>query len=226
MMTVLKHVAKKERFHLPEEAASAIIDSSNGNMRKALLVFEALRMQRWVAGLGRCPVVSERPTDQPRRVSRVPPPQSRPHVQHRDRQTRLGDVLLQGGRPDPTGTVAEAIDGRSRQGVRAAVTLHSRHRRAEGECACSSAKCQGPARCPEIPLQRQTVTDRLVEKVDDELKPQIIHWASHYVGERRELNRRAPSNRGLFPFPPGRHRNSACNRAQRRYTTSRRTLQR
>jgi replication factor C subunit 3/5 len=90
----------------------------------------------------------------------------------------------------------------------------------------SSAKNANSARFLRCPLERQTVTDRLVEKVDDELKPQIIHWASHYVGERRELNRRAPSNRGLFPFPPGRHRNSACNRAQRRYTTSRRTLQR
>lgn len=28
----------------------------------------------------------------------------------------------------------------------------------------------------------QTVAERLVEKVDDTLKEQIIHWAAYYVG--------------------------------------------
>jgi replication factor C subunit 3/5 len=46
MMKVLKHVAKKERISLPEETALSIMQEANGNMRKALLVFEALRMQR------------------------------------------------------------------------------------------------------------------------------------------------------------------------------------
>ncbi|KAF8525782.1 P-loop containing nucleoside triphosphate hydrolase protein [Hysterangium stoloniferum] len=45
METVLLHVAKKERFNLPEKAAKEIIDDSNGNMRKAILVLEALKMQ-------------------------------------------------------------------------------------------------------------------------------------------------------------------------------------
>ncbi len=39
------HVAKKEKFHLPSEAAQEIIQDSNGNLRKALLVLEALKMQ-------------------------------------------------------------------------------------------------------------------------------------------------------------------------------------
>ena len=46
MSTVLQHVAKKERFHLPPQASDAIIASSSGNLRKALLVFEALKMQK------------------------------------------------------------------------------------------------------------------------------------------------------------------------------------
>ena len=46
MTRVLHHVAKKERFHLPDSACSSIISSSNGNLRKALLVFEAMKMQR------------------------------------------------------------------------------------------------------------------------------------------------------------------------------------
>lgn len=53
MNTVLNHVAKKERFHLPADAATSIIKESNGNMRKALLVFEALKMQRWVHPAGK-----------------------------------------------------------------------------------------------------------------------------------------------------------------------------
>ena len=28
----------------------------------------------------------------------------------------------------------------------------------------------------------QTIADRLVDKVDDTLKPQIVHWAAYYVG--------------------------------------------
>lgn len=46
MSKVLHHVAKKERFSLPDSASDAIIASSDGNLRKALLVFEAMRMQR------------------------------------------------------------------------------------------------------------------------------------------------------------------------------------
>lgn len=46
MTKVLKFVAKKEKINLPEETANSIILEAKGNMRKALLVFEALRMQR------------------------------------------------------------------------------------------------------------------------------------------------------------------------------------
>ena len=46
MTTVLRHVAKKERFSLPDTACSSIISSCEGNLRKALLVFEAMKMQR------------------------------------------------------------------------------------------------------------------------------------------------------------------------------------
>lgn len=46
LSTVLKYVAKKEKFHLPEEVITQIYNDSNGNLRKAILVLEALRMQR------------------------------------------------------------------------------------------------------------------------------------------------------------------------------------
>lgn len=45
MTKVLNYVAKKERFALPSSANNAILETSQGNLRKALLVFEAMRMQ-------------------------------------------------------------------------------------------------------------------------------------------------------------------------------------
>ena len=45
MQTVLEHVAKKLKFDLPPEASFQIAEDAAGNMRKALLVFEALKMQ-------------------------------------------------------------------------------------------------------------------------------------------------------------------------------------
>jgi replication factor C subunit 3/5 len=45
METVLAFVAKRERFDLPPDAAKEIINDSNGNMRKAVLILEALKMQ-------------------------------------------------------------------------------------------------------------------------------------------------------------------------------------
>ncbi|ETS61217.1 subunit of dna replication factor c (rf-c) rfc5p [Moesziomyces aphidis] len=45
MRTVLTHVAKKERFTIPDAVQTQICDDCNGNLRKAMLVLEALRMQ-------------------------------------------------------------------------------------------------------------------------------------------------------------------------------------
>ncbi|KXN86052.1 Replication factor C subunit 5, partial [Leucoagaricus sp. SymC.cos] len=45
MATVLYSVARQEQLKIPEEAVEQIIEDANGNMRKALLVMEALRMQ-------------------------------------------------------------------------------------------------------------------------------------------------------------------------------------
>ncbi|KAF7312524.1 AAA domain-containing protein [Mycena indigotica] len=45
MTAVLTHVAKRAYFDLPPEAAQEIVSDSNGNMRKAILVLEALKMQ-------------------------------------------------------------------------------------------------------------------------------------------------------------------------------------
>jgi replication factor C subunit 3/5 len=48
MLTVLKHVAKRAgAVSLPEDVADEIIADANGNMRKAILVFEAMKMQSY-----------------------------------------------------------------------------------------------------------------------------------------------------------------------------------
>lgn len=48
MLTVLNYVAKRVGFDLPPEAADKIVEDSEGNMRKAILVLEALKMQSFV----------------------------------------------------------------------------------------------------------------------------------------------------------------------------------
>ena len=45
METCLQHVAKKEKFDLPPDASKEIAADCTGNLRKALLVLEALKMQ-------------------------------------------------------------------------------------------------------------------------------------------------------------------------------------
>jgi DNA polymerase III delta prime subunit len=82
MQTVLEHVAKKLKFDLPEEASQQIAEDSGGNMRKALLVFEALKMQSYVQ-LGIA-------------ITATHHVQARPFGFIEHSQTRLGNVLPQG----------------------------------------------------------------------------------------------------------------------------------
>jgi len=50
MQEVLEYVARKApvAFDLPPEASAEIIKDSGGNLRKAILVLEALKMQSYV----------------------------------------------------------------------------------------------------------------------------------------------------------------------------------
>lgn len=61
MDAALRYVAKKEKFDLPDEAASQIIKDSAGNLRKALLVLEALKMQSCVLSLLYSPYLPSHP---------------------------------------------------------------------------------------------------------------------------------------------------------------------
>jgi replication factor C subunit 3/5 len=48
MKFCLEHVAKSERFTLPPDVSERIVIDARGNLRKAILVLEALKMQRSV----------------------------------------------------------------------------------------------------------------------------------------------------------------------------------
>ena len=45
MLNVLEFVARKAGFDLPPKAGLKFVDDCGGNMRKAILVLEALKMQ-------------------------------------------------------------------------------------------------------------------------------------------------------------------------------------
>ncbi|KAL1405474.1 Replication factor C (RF-C) subunit [Vanrija albida] len=133
MSKVLHHVAKKERFSLPDSASDAIIAASDGNLRKALLVFEAMRMQR-------------------------PDMQGDIDVAKPDWETycaKVADLILQEQSPQ------RLLD------VRAKIYELLSH-------------CIPPA------VVLKTIADGLVDKVDDVLKPQIVHWAAHYELRMRQ----------------------------------------
>lgn len=49
MNACLQYVAKMEKFDLPPDTAQEIVVDSGGNLRKALLVLEALKMQSFVS---------------------------------------------------------------------------------------------------------------------------------------------------------------------------------
>lgn len=51
MTRVLRHVAKREKFHLPDDIAAKIVANADGNTRKALLMLETMRVQSYVAAL-------------------------------------------------------------------------------------------------------------------------------------------------------------------------------
>ena len=58
---MLRYVGKKEGFDVPDKIAHDIAEDANGNLRKALLVLEALKMQSSVSSLSPSPSPSLAP---------------------------------------------------------------------------------------------------------------------------------------------------------------------
>jgi len=127
MEECLMHVAKKEKFHLPSEAAQEIIQDSNGNLRKALLVLEALKMQSPdLTG----PLTIAKP----------------------DWETychKVADMIVQDQTP------ARVLE------VRAKLYELLSH-------------------CIPATVILKTIAERVVERVDETIKPDVMHWAAFY----------------------------------------------
>ncbi|WVF72012.1 hypothetical protein IAT40_006824 [Kwoniella sp. CBS 6097] len=128
MTKVLNHVAKKERFSLPSSAAQSILSASEGNLRKALLVFEAMKMQK--------PDLSGTDIE-------VAKPDWETYC------TKVADSILQ------EQTAQRLLEVR-------------------GKVYELLSHCIPPT------VVLKTIAERIVDKVDDALKPQIVHWAAHY----------------------------------------------
>lgn len=137
MATVLHFVAHREQLKIPDDILTQIIEDANGNMRKAILVMEALRMQS----------------------------------------------------PDLTGSLTIA--------------------KPDWETYCHKVAdlivtAQSPARVMEVRSKfyellshcippttiLKTVAERVVERVDESLRPEIMHWAAFYETRMRIGNKK------------------------------------
>lgn len=127
MQVVMEHVAKKMKFDVPPEASLQIAEDAAGNMRKALLVFEALKMQS--------------------------PDLSGPlQIAKPDWETychKVADLIVQEQSP------ARVME------VRAKFYELLSH-------------CIPPT------VILKTVAEKVVEKVDEALKADVMHWAAFY----------------------------------------------
>ncbi|OSD06429.1 P-loop containing nucleoside triphosphate hydrolase protein [Trametes coccinea BRFM310] len=138
MQTVLDFVAKREGFSIPEDTVKLIAEDSEGNMRKALLVLEALKMQN--------PDLSA----------------SGLSIAKPDWETychKVADMIVQEQTP------ARVME------VRAKLYELLSH-------------CIPPT------VVLKTIAEKVVEQVDEALKPDIMHWAAIYEARMRVGNKK------------------------------------
>ncbi|KAI0671496.1 P-loop containing nucleoside triphosphate hydrolase protein [Trametes maxima] len=138
MQTVLDYVAKREGFAIPDDTVRLIADDAGGNMRKAVLVLEALKMQN--------PDLSA----------------SALSIAKPDWETycyKVADMIVQEQSP------ARVME------VRAKLYELLSH-------------CIPPS------IVLKTIADRVVEQVDEALKPDIMHWAAIYEARMRVGNKK------------------------------------
>ncbi|KAG8698837.1 Replication factor C (RF-C) subunit [Ceratobasidium sp. 394] len=133
MDAALQRVAKKERFELPDEAATKIISDAGGNLRKAILILEAMKMQS-------PDLTSATPIAKPDWESYC---------------YKVADMIMQEQSPQ------RVMD------VRAKLYELLTH-------------CIPPT------VIMKTIAERLLEVVDDSIKPDIMHWAAVYELRMRQ----------------------------------------
>ncbi|KAG5221644.1 Replication factor [Salix suchowensis] len=161
MGIVLDYVARRVGFDLPPDVASHIIEDAAGNMRKALLVLEALKMQSYVLGyLDKQGLATD---GQP--CIRSPDLSGNLSIAKPDWETychKVADLIVQEQTP------ARVME------VRAKFYELLSH-------------CIPPT------VILKTVAERVVERVDEALKADIMHWAAFYV--RMEVRMRVGSKK-------------------------------
>ncbi|KAF8627060.1 hypothetical protein AX17_006400 [Amanita inopinata Kibby_2008] len=137
MLTVLQYVAKRVGFDLPPDAADKIAEDSEGNMRKAILILEALKMQS--------------------------PDLSGPlSIAKPDWETychKVADLII--GEQSP----ARVMEVRSKF-------------------------YELLSHCIPPTIILKTVAERVVERVDESLKADIMHWAAFYECRMRNGNKK------------------------------------
>ncbi|KAH8831431.1 P-loop containing nucleoside triphosphate hydrolase protein [Flagelloscypha sp. PMI_526] len=127
MQTVLTYVAKRAHFDLPPDVAQMIIDDCDGNMRKAVLVLESLKMQS----------------------------------------------------PDLTGAVTIAKPDWENYCHKVADLIVSEQTPAR-VMEVRTKFYELLSHCIPATVILKTVAERVVERVDDSLKADIMHWAALY----------------------------------------------
>ncbi|THH31714.1 hypothetical protein EUX98_g2480 [Antrodiella citrinella] len=135
IVKVLKHVASRQPFRsIDDEVALEIAQDSNGNLRKAILVFEALKMQSPdLSG----PLTIAKP----------------------DWETychKVADMIVQEQSPQRVMEVRSKLYELLSHCIPATIVL-------------------------------KTIAERVVDKVDENLKADIMHWAAIYVRRLRVL---------------------------------------
>ncbi|EJD06959.1 P-loop containing nucleoside triphosphate hydrolase protein [Fomitiporia mediterranea MF3/22] len=137
VQTCLRYVAKREKFDLPPDAACEIAEDAGGNLRKAVLVLEALKMQSPdLSG----PLTIAKP----------------------DWETychKVADLIVQEQTP------ARVME------VRAKFYELLSH-------------------CIPATVVLKTVADRVVERVDEAIKADVMHWAAFYEVRMRQGNKK------------------------------------
>ncbi|OBZ72352.1 Replication factor C subunit 5 [Grifola frondosa] len=138
MQTVLDYVARREGFAIPEDTAREIVADANGNLRKALLVLEALKMQN---------------TDLESSALTIAKPDWETYCY------KVADMIVQEQTP------ARIME------VRAKLYELLTH-------------------CIPASVVIKTIADGVVEKVDESLKADIMHWAAIYEARMRIGNKK------------------------------------
>ncbi|PFH48753.1 hypothetical protein AMATHDRAFT_149151 [Amanita thiersii Skay4041] len=137
MCDVLQYVAKRVGFDLPPDAADKVVEDSSGNMRKALLILEALKMQS----------------------PNLNGPLSIAKPDWEIYCHKVADLIISEQSP-------------------------SRVMEVRGKMYELLSHCIPPT------VILKTVAERVVDKVDESLKADIMHWAAFYELRMRNGNKK------------------------------------